>query len=123
MLPFGLNNHQHMFPCVCREAAQTSDPLLSCKKGKKKVIRVITKKKQNSFNLSYYIMNSLYLSATLYFIPSFSISAITQSVIYGIPGLDWWRKDTNVHYMQQLYRLKKVSPSLILTFCIQAIHH
>lgn len=41
-----------------------------------------------SFSLCHFIFSSLYLSATLYFIPSFSISAITQSVIYGIPGME-----------------------------------
>lgn len=54
---------------------------------------------------------SLYLSATLYFIPSFSISAITQSVIYGIPV---WNKIAGKMIYHQYMKKDKIIHILIL---------
>lgn len=80
--------------------------------------------------------SSLYLSATLYFIPSFSISAITQSVIYGIPGWDGiYLKNSyklsvlldadikQVTYSNFIIFIKNSHWTLILTFGIKAVHH
>ena len=67
-----------------------------------------------------FYFSSLYLRATLYFIPSFSISAITQSVIHGMPG--GMRLQQKINY-EIMIRLSKGRLAIVLTFCIQTIHH
>ena len=69
---------------VC--ARQALKPLIFGYPAKQNINKLINK--ISSSRPCSFIFSSLYLSATLYFIPSFSISAITQSVIHGIPGLD-----------------------------------
>lgn len=83
--PFAPSSHLHRFLCVHTVAAQTVGPWLSCKNNT--IIYTCY-----SWGLLYPCCTSMicssYLSATLYFNPSFSISAITQSVIHGIPTMD-----------------------------------
>ena len=54
------------------------------------------------------------LSATLNFDPSFSSSAITQSVIQGTPGR---KQDVNLKYGNGKVRME------LLTLSIEAVHH